>query len=138
MTKLMHNAGFTDADVGPFASELRAALERKQADGLVSMSAGTWADGPFWTIEAEVRAQAILGMEWAMERGHSYRVECLDPPIEWQHNARTMKRSLRVSWHKMPAWLGDRWRELGMHYRVWRDRKLVNPYRSTVARGRGK
>lgn len=24
--------------------------------------------------------------------------------------------------------LGDRWRELGMRYRIWKDRNEVNPY----------
>jgi hypothetical protein len=134
MSKLMQKAGFLETDTGPFATELRQSLERKQADGLVSMSPGTWAAGPFWEIDAEVRARAILSMEWALSRGHTYRVECLDPPIYWQYNARTNRRRLIIDWRKMPLWLGDRWRELGMHYRIWRDRKLINPYADPAIR----
>lgn len=128
MPNLMQKAGFRDSDTGPFATELRQSLEQKRAEGLVSMSPGTWAYGPFWEIDAEVRAKAILAMEWGMKRGHTYRVECIDRPIYWQYNARDRSRRLVVKWRSLPVWLGDRWREAGMHYRVWRDRKLVNPY----------
>lgn len=128
MSELMRGAGFRDADSGPFVTELRHAMERKQAAGLKYMSPGTWADGPFWEVGAEQRAQALLAMEWSFERGHTYRVECLEPPIRWQYDARTLRRSLHVDWRSIPSWLGDRWREAGMRYRMWRDRKLVNPY----------
>jgi hypothetical protein len=128
----MQKAGFRNSDSGPFVGELRELMARREADGLVSTSPGTWADGPFWEIDPEVRARELLAVEWSMKHGHSYRVECLDPPIHWQYNARTGRRRLVVGWTRIPIWVGDRWRELGMHYRVWRDRKLVNPYRDAA------
>lgn len=125
----MQRAGFLDTDAGPFATELRESMSRKQAAGLVSASPGTWADGPLWKIDAEVRAKALLSLDWELEHGHSHRVDCFDPPVRWQYNVRTGTRRLVVKWSRLGAWFGDRWREAGMHYRVWRDRKLVNPYR---------
>lgn len=129
MTDLMKNAGFTASATGPYAAELRERLARMETEGLKSISPGTWAGGPFWEIDPEVRAQEILAMEWAMERGHAYRTECLDSVVHWSYNTRTGKRRVRVNWSMIPAWLGDRWREAGMRYRVWRDRNLTNPYR---------
>lgn len=127
---LMRKAGFGESAKGPFATELRESLARRAADGLVYQSPGTWADGEFWQIDPETRARELLAIEWSMARGHSYRTECIDPPIYWQIDTRTMKRRLKIDWSRIPDWFGDRWRELGMHYRIWRDRRLVNPYRS--------
>lgn len=128
LPNVMRRAGFADTDTGPFVTEVRASMARKQADGLVSMSPGTWAGGPFWEIDPEVRARELLAMEWAMERGHFYRQECIDPPIYWQYNLRDRKRRLVVKWKRVPDWFGDRWRATGMRYRIWRDRNIVNPY----------
>lgn len=128
MSKLMNGMGFADDATGPYVTELRELMARKAANGLRYASPGTWAVEP-WLIPDEERARELLAVEWSMARQHSYEVKCLDPPVHWQYDVRRGTRRLVIKWSSIPAWLGDRWREAGMHYRIWRDRKVPNPYR---------
>lgn len=117
--EIMRSMGFSDNENGPFVSQLRKNVEKQVANGLVRRSGGTWAPECFdekgrFTITAEDRAKAMLAYDWALEREHSFRVECIDG-FEWRY---------------AHLWLGDRWREFRMNLRVWRDKifRIKNPY----------
>lgn len=122
--QIMTKMGFPAADETPCVAELRGVMRNKVDNGLVDHSYGTWA-GDFTN---EQRAKAMLAMEWSHERGHSCRIECIDPPIRRTFNTKTMRRGIRISWHMLLPWVGDKWRLAGTRYRIWRDRHLVNPY----------
>lgn len=124
---IMLKMGFPETEVGPHVTELRKLIRRQVSEGMTDRSAGTWAPG---NHSHEDRAKAFLSSEWSMQRGHSYRVECFDPIIRRSTDLRTMKRSVRVEWKRIPLWLGDRVRETAMKLRIWRDRlrSVTNPY----------
>lgn len=125
--EIMERGGFSNSDTGPFVTALREQTRKQVRNGLTDRSPGTW--GPEGAkLDAEGRAKALLAVQWAIERGHTYRVECLESPFRRVFDARTMKRRMVVHWDQIRPWLSDRWRELGMRYRIWKDRNVVNPY----------
>ena len=134
--EIMERGGFAPTDTGPYVTWLRNHTRQQvEHGGLVDRSPGTWGPDAIdfktgeWKIDAEERAKALLAIEWRVQHGHSCRIECIDgPPWGWTFNTRTMRRSFRVKWHMIGPWLGDLRRTLGMRYRVWRDRDLINPY----------
>lgn len=123
----MARFGIPETEQGPFVAALREATQKKLDSGMVMQSAGMMADG-FYSLPYEEQAKARLAFDWALERRHSYRTEVIDPMWGWRTDTRTMKRRPYVRWHRIPAWLGDRFREAAMKYRVWRDRTISNPY----------
>jgi hypothetical protein len=134
--EIMERGGFLPTDNGPYVTELREHTRRAVVLGLVDRSPGTW--GPSardfktgaWKIDAETRAKTLLAIEWRVKRGHTCRIESFDgPPWYWPIDLRTWRRSfLHIEWRMIVPWLGDLCRRLGMRYRIWRDRNLVNPY----------
>lgn len=137
--QLMLNIGFPPTETGPYVTELREHIARQMAYGMTNRSAGTFAEECYardenrfitgYNISPEERARAMLEMDWAMENGHSYRTECIDPPIGWRYNVKTMRRTLKVRWSRLLPWVGDRFREAAMRWRIRRGGQ--NPYRNS-------
>jgi len=133
----MKRMGFEETERGPFVSELRESVARQVARGLVSRSGGTWSPECFdekgrFKINAEDRAKELLAWDWEVEHMHSCLVECLEPPFCRTFNVKTMRAGIRIRWRGLWPWLvTDRLRRLAMSYRVWRDRAVRNPYRTT-------
>ena len=103
--EIMVQMGFTAADQGPNVTALRASIERQVRDhGLAGASYGSWVGNP----DAETRAKAHLGVEWAIQHGHSCRIEHVDSRRHF----------------------GDLWRRFLMNLRIWRDVVLMrsNPF----------
>lgn len=133
--EIMVRGGFLPTDTGPYVTTLREQTRKQVERGLLDRSPGTWGPDAFdfntnkWKIDAEARAKILLALEWRIEHGHSCYIECIDgPPWGWTLDTRTMQRSFRVKWHMIRPWLRDQRRLLEMHYRVWCDRHVVNPY----------
>lgn len=128
---IMAQMGFTPYDTGPYVTELRAVMAKKVERGLRRASAGTFA-GHLGSIPAEERARAHLAMNWEIEQGMTYRVDCIDgKPWGWTFSVVDMKRRWRIQWKRIPAWLGDRRREAVFRLKRWWTRKVlkrVNPY----------
>lgn len=129
--EILARAGIGPNDQGRYVAELRIKIAQDVANGTISRG---WSWGPkAYEMSADDRARYILSVDWHIDRGHSYRQEVLDPIVDWSFKVditkdiSEWKRFLRIRWHRMPAWLGDRYRQLGMHYRIWRDRGR-NPY----------
>ncbi len=156
---IMAEMGFTPFDTGPYVTELRGVVAEKVERGMIYTSAGTGLtpERPIGSVReiiveglivpvtlvgrvrgsAELRAKERLAMNWEIEQGMTYRVDCIDgTPWGWSFNAVTMKRRWRVQWRQVLPWLGDRRREaVFLVKRWWRRRvlKQVNPYRDAVA-----
>jgi hypothetical protein len=126
----MAHMGFPETETGPCVTALRAHIAKQLEAGMVMRSAGSWSEAGL-ALSHEDRAREILAFDWAVERCHTYRVKCFDRPVWWQwdFSGPLPVMRFRVSWRSIPAWVGDRFREFGCRYRVWRDRKLVNPWR---------
>lgn len=127
LERQMARMGYPASEQGPYVTELRKHIQKQLDEGMVMRSAGSWAPEAA-SLSYEERAKATLAFDWAIGRRHGYRVEVFDPLWGWKTNVQTMKRTYYIRWRKIPAWIGDRFRELGGKYRVWRDRNLQNPY----------
>lgn len=114
---LMLRMGFPVTEIGPYVTELRAHILDQVRRGMTNRSGGTWRDDDIWSRH-EDRARELLGVDWAFEHGHTYRVEAIDG----------------FRWRYLRAWLGDRVRYLAFRWRMFRDRNLTNPYRGKGAR----
>lgn len=125
--EIMERGGFSANETGPFVTALREKTRMQVANGLLDRSPGTW--GPEAAkVGAEGRAKALLASQWRIDMAHTCRIECIDPPIGWSFNTKTMWRSIRIRWRRLLPWFGDQGRRVGMRYRIWRDRHVVNPY----------
>ena len=99
--RAMRGLGFSDEDRGPMVDELRQAMK------------GTINAGVSWGPEAhkmtaEERAAMFLDIQWAIERGHSNRVELLDStPIDWRYNLRRDSWTLEFTPSLLKPWIGD-------------------------------
>lgn len=133
--RIMNGMGFPPTASGPFVSALR----KKTTDEVVMK--GLRSRHTSFEPEAELltydeRAKAILAWEWAMERGHSYKQKCFAPPVGWRfvinHTGRRHTEwRIYIRWNRLLPWFGDRIRQIGMKWRVFRDKrilKLRNPY----------
>lgn len=107
--QIMLEMGFPETERGPYSTELRALVCRQVSEGLRRRSAGTWARDD---IPCEERAKAFLAVEWEFAHGHAHEVKAIGG----------------FAWDNIPAWIGDRLRELRFHWRKWQNRKLINPY----------
>lgn len=116
-----------DSEQGPFVTELRGMVARKLREGMIYQSAGT-CTAEFWALSFEEQAKHRLAWDWNLDRGHSYRVEVMDRLIYRGTNVLTGKRIFKIYWGSILPWIGDRFRQLGCAYRVWRDRAVSNPY----------
>lgn len=128
--EIMTRMGFRSDELGPHVAELRKVVDRQISEGLQNRSYGSWAPGDHTD---EVRAKAFLEAEWAMQHGHCCEVKCMDStPIDWRFSTKTMRWHLEIKPRRLLPWLGDRCREMAMHYRIWRDYLLgrSNPYRT--------
>lgn len=123
----MARFGIPDTETGPYVTELRGLVARKLREGMIYQSAGSCTE-EFWKLPYEEQAKHRLAWDWALDRQHSYRVECMDRLIYRGTNVLTGKRTFKIHWRSIPAWIGDRFRQLGCKYRVWRDRAVANPY----------
>lgn len=122
----MARGGFADS-TGPYVAELLENTRKQVADGLLDRSPGTW--GPHAeAIGPEGRAKALLAVQWRIDRGHTCRVECIDPLFSRTFNTKTMRHGFRFRWRRIQSWVGDRLRVIRMRYRIWRDRNIANPY----------
>jgi len=112
--KIMLRMGFPETETGPYVTKLRENIRRQVAGGMRNRSGGSWAPGAE-KLTAEQRAKELLALDWEIEHGHSYRVECLDGP----HSLKDV----------LP-WLGDLWRNAAMKVRMLKHRVLgqTNPY----------
>lgn len=133
--EIMKRGSFALTDTGPYVTMLREQTREQVKRGLVDRSSGTWGPDAIdfktgeWKIDAEARAKVLLAIEWRVLHHHSCRIECIDgPPWGWTFNIRTMRQTFRIKWHMLGPWLGDFCRQVGMRYRVWRDRNIINPY----------
>lgn len=118
--EIMDYMGFPETERGLFVSALRATVERDvAAKGLRLRSRGTMSE------DHEEVAREHLAIDWAIERGHSCRREVMDPIFGWNTDVRTMKRTPYFRWRRAPAWVADRFRELAMNLRIFRDRKIL-------------
>lgn len=102
-------------------------LRRQYAERGVDRAHASWVG----EASAEERARELLRLQWAIERGHYNRVECLDGWCGWTCNLATGRRRFYVRWRRLPAWLGDRWRSLLCDLSIWRDKHILrvrNPY----------
>ena len=133
--EIMERGGFAPTDTGPYVTALREQTRQQVECGLVDRSPGSWGPAAInfktgeWRINAETRAKALLAIEWRMQHRHSCRVECIDgTPWHWSFDTRTMRWHYIIDLDRIRPWLGDLRRSLGMRYRIWRDRHLVNPY----------
>lgn len=121
--EIMLRMGFPETETGPYVTQLRALIAEQVKHGLVDHSSGTWAPGRH---SAETRAKALLGMHWAMDRGHHCRVECIDGLRGWRRRG-----DGKLKHPNLIPWLQDKWRETIMQLRVARDRYILrirNPY----------
>lgn len=126
----MDRFGIPTTEQGPFVTELRGMVARKLRNGMIYMSAGTHAPD-FYDLSYEEQAKVRLAFEWSTDHNHGYRVKVMDPLWGWRIDVSTMERSFYFRWWRVPAWLGDRRRELACKCRVfWHRRvlRLQNPY----------
>ena len=110
----------------PYSLKLLDHMAAKRRGGLSRFHASP---GPDATVETF--AKALLAVDWEIAHGHSYRISTLDHVWGWTTDARTMRKTFRVHWHRLPAWIMDRLREVRMKFRAFHNRKilgLVNPY----------
>lgn len=127
---IMLRMGFQPSDAGPYVAELRAHVAKQVAQGMQNRSRGSWTpEGA--ALSAEERAKHWLAWDWELAQRHSYRVEAMDGIIWTTTDVRTMKRSTRVLWGQIPAWVGDQYRRLACDVRTFWHRRIlrrVNPY----------
>lgn len=109
--EIMIRMGFPPTAKGPHIDLLRERIRDQAAQGLVYRSGGTWAPGSE-SMTLDGRAKHLLAWEWAIERGHYSTVRAID--------------GLTV--RSLIPWVGDRLRDAAMRLRVWRDRRVTNPY----------
>src|SRR5262245_1443688 len=98
--------------VHSYVAELQEKIAQERARGIYR-SGGFVVGSP----NPEEYAREMLALDWCAMNGEGYRVECIDPPISWEYDtrfARPYKRHLRIHWGEFPAWLGDKFRWLGM------------------------
>lgn len=125
---ILEKMGFPDSEQGSYVKEFRKLIERQVSEGMQNRSYGTWARDD---LTCEERARALLEVEWALQRKHSAKIKMLDSPVRLSINTKTQKRRLIISWRTIPAYVGDRFRVLGMKWRIFRDKyilKIKNPY----------
>lgn len=139
--QMMARMGFSAEDRGPYVTLLRENVARQAGKGMIGRSAGSWAEEAYqrdengfivgYAISAEERARAMLEVDWHVEHGHSCERKLVDSgPFGWSFDTATMRWKLQVRPRLLLPWLGDRCRELGMRFRIWRDRLagVKNPY----------
>ena len=108
--------------------KLRAHL---QAKGVTRMHVD-WAHGAS-DLTADERARELLAIQWEIDQGHACAVKLFGRPWGWTFDVGTWKRSFRIKWRDMPAWIGDRRRSLACRLRkLWNTHVLGrrNPYRA--------
>ena len=122
---IMERGGFEPTDTGPYVSELwLRTREQVMYEGLINRHFGPGA------TDSEIRAKALLALDWEQQHRHLCRIECIDgPPWEWTHDLWMKRTSFRIEWRMILPWIGDQCRRGGVQWRRWRDRRLVNPYR---------
>jgi hypothetical protein len=128
--QIMQRMGFPPASAsdGRYVTELRHSIARQASAGLVNRSGGTWATDAIWS-DHEERARCLLEIDWAIERGHCCQTEVLDCyPINRRYNFKTGRSHYEFRPDRIMPWVRDQVRKVSYHYRIWRDRNLVNPY----------
>lgn len=127
---LMTRMGFSDADCGPHVEKLRADVLRYVGRGLNGFHVD-WSC-PVTTETAEIRALAILDVEWEIEHGHCCTTEVLDCyPINRRFSTRDMRWHYEFRPDRIMPLIRDVLRRAVMHLCIWRDSALgrKNPYR---------
>jgi hypothetical protein len=109
--EIVRRMGFPDTEQGPYVQALRQQVRKQVAQGMVNRSGGSW--GPEGEkLDCEGRARELLACDWEIEHEHCHRVEAMD--------------GIR---NRLRPWIGDRFRAAACKWRIWRDRRLVNPYK---------
>lgn len=103
-------------------------LRQKNAERSVTYTNVFW--GPdAYKLSEEERARHLLAIMWQIERGHTATVKCIDGfPIQRYYSFTKNRWHWRANWGEFWPWIQDQFAKVGMKYRIWRDRKLVNPY----------
>ena len=125
MVDLAEKLGFLPTDSGPYVTELRALLEKKQRAGLRNINAS------FSTsLDAESRARALLSRDWEISHGAAYRVENVDGLIRKNYNLSTGKNTWKLN--RPLAYFRDRYRKIKTSVYLFWSRKILrhtNPYK---------
>lgn len=104
----------------PYALQFLDLMASKRSSGMTRFHASP---GPEATVESF--AQALLAVEWAIEHGHSHRVQAMDGLIF------SFRGGFRTN---LKAWLSDRLAGYAMQYRKFKTRNLKNPYEAKGAK----